>query len=172
MDANFIEAALILDALNELALSISLSDVFSLIALFLSVYAIYKTSQFNKRQESLIESQEQLNRKYLEKEELESIEKKKAYLRARLVKIGSNRRLKISNRGKAVAKNVRIGLPDDKNFVTAKIDSMFPLESLEPDDNIELTTANCLFEKTKYMIQLFWEDEFSSANEKTIYLTR
>ena len=48
------------------------SDIIAGLALLLSAYAAWKTVQFNDRQKSLIESQEKLNQRLLEKEEADS----------------------------------------------------------------------------------------------------
>ena len=67
----------------------SISDIVSLLALTLSAYATKQTVLFNKRQKSLIESQEKLNTILLEKEEHESINNKMAEITAAIVPIGN-----------------------------------------------------------------------------------
>lgn len=76
--------------------SISASDIIAGLALLISAFAAWKTVQFNDKQKSLIESQEKLNKRLLEREESESISDKKADLGANFIKLGNSKhRLKI-----------------------------------------------------------------------------
>src|SRR5712691_346242 len=96
-----------------MAISFTLSDFVAGLAFLLSAYATWKTVQFNDRQKSLIESQERLNQRLLEKEDAESTAEKKADLGATFIKLGSsNYRLKIWNKGRAPARNVLIEFPE------------------------------------------------------------
>ncbi len=51
-----------------MAISVDAGDVVALLALLLSGYATWQTVSFNKKQKSLFESQEDLNRRLIEKE--------------------------------------------------------------------------------------------------------
>jgi hypothetical protein len=149
------------------------SDVVAGLALVLSAYATWKTVQFNDRQRSLIESQELLNKRLLEKEDAEATEDKKADLGANFVKLGSTSyRLRIYNKGKSAGRNVRIEFPSGNDVVvTSDIDRKFPLESLEPLQSVDLMTAVHMGSKSKHEVKLLWEDDFSAANEKTLFPT-
>jgi hypothetical protein len=149
------------------------SDVVAGLALLLSAYATWKTVQFNDRQRSLIESQERLNKRLLEKEDSEAREEKKADLGATFVKLGSsNYRLKIWNKGKSAATNVRIEFPSGNDVISqSDVERKFPLESLEPFQSVELIAAVHMGTKSKHEVKLLWEDEHSAANEKTTYPT-
>lgn len=149
------------------------SDVLAGLAFLLSAFATWKTVQFNDRQRSLIESQELLNKRLLEKEEAEAGEEKKADLGATFIKLGSsNYRLKVWNKGKSAAKNVRIEFPSGNDvIVQSDIERKFPLESLDPFQSVELIAAVHMGSKSKHEVKLFWADGHSEENEKTTYPT-
>ncbi|WP_205012787.1 hypothetical protein [Nitrosomonas sp. HPC101] len=154
-------------------LSISASDVIAGLALLISAYAAWKTVQFNDRQKSLIESQEKLNQRLLEREESESISDKKADLGANFIKLGSSKyRLKIWNKGKTTARNVSIEFPEGNDcIVQSDVSEKFPLEALDTHQSVELIAAVHMDTKSKHAIKLIWSDEFSQHNEKTVYPT-
>lgn len=118
----------------------SASDIIASIALFISAYATWKTVQFNNRQKSLIESQEKLNLRLLEREEIESRSDNKADLGATFIKLGSNKHiLKIWNKGKNTARNVSIEFPNGNDLVIpSELSEKFPLESLDTHQSVEL----------------------------------
>lgn len=154
-------------------MTIGPSDIIAGLAFVLSAFATWKTVQFNDRQKSMIETQECLNKRLLEKEEAEANEEKKADLGAAFVKLGnSNYRLKIWNQGKAPAKHVQIDFPAGNDIVIqSDVERKFPLEVLEPHHSVELIAAVHMGSKSKHEVRLRWEDEFSSSNEKTSYPT-
>jgi len=149
-------------------------DVFAGLALVLSAYATVMTVRFNRRQKCLVESQESLNKRLLAREDDQAKADRQADLGANFVKIGSsNWRLKVVNKGKAVARNVTISFPEGQDcFIQSDIDSKFPLEVLEPMQGVELIAAIDYGSKSKYPIALAWADDFQESNEKTVYPTR
>ena len=156
-----------------MSISITLTDIAAVLALLLSAYATWKTIQFNNRQRALIETQEQLNRRLLAKEEAELNREKKADLGATFIKIGStNYRLRVFNKGKAAATNVRISLPDDDSVISrSDVERKFPMEVLEPHQSIDLLASIHMGSKSKHAIVLSWADGASQSNEKTVYAT-
>jgi hypothetical protein len=156
-----------------MAISFTLSDVLAGMAFLLSAYATWKTIKFNDRQKSLIESQEKLNQRLLEKEDSESTVEKKADLGATFIKLGSTQyRLKIWNKGKATARNISIDFPEGNDcFIESDINSKFPMETLDTHQSVELIAAVCMGTKNKHMIKLCWADDFSPTNEKIVYPT-
>jgi hypothetical protein len=153
--------------------SFSSSDIIATLALLISAYAAWKTVQFNNKQKTLIESQEKLNLRLLEREEADSASDKKADLGATFVKLGSSKyRLKIWNKGKATARNVSIEFPDGNDCVVqSDVSEKFPLEALDTHQSVELIAAVHMGTKRKHAIKLIWSDEFSQSNEKTVYPT-
>jgi len=154
-------------------ISLNASDVLASLAFLLSAYATWKTVKFNDRQKSLIESQEKLNQRLLEKEDAESISEKKADLGATFIKLGSSDyRLKIWNKGKATARNVSIDFPEGNDcFIESDIKSKFPLETLDTHQSVELIAAVCMDTRNKHAIKLVWTDDFKPINEKIVYPT-
>lgn len=156
-----------------MAISFTVSDIAAGLAFMLSAYATWKTVQFNDRQKFLIESQQKLNQRLLEKEDAESISDKKADLGAAFVKLGSSKyRLKIWNKGKTAARNVSIEFPEGNDcIIESEIDAKFPLEVLETHQSVELIAAVHMGTKRKHAIKLLWVDDFSQSNEKVVYST-
>ncbi len=153
--------------------TISMSDVIAGVALLLSAFATWKTVKFNERQKSLIESQDQLNRRLLEKEVAELTGAQKADLGASFVKLGSSKyRFKVFNKGKAAARNVRIAFPDgDDPFIQSDVDEKFPHEALEQHQSVELIAAVHMGTKSKHHVVLTWDDDSGSNHSKSIYPT-
>ena len=108
------------------------SEIIAGFALLLSGYATWQTISFNKKQESLVETQEKLNNLLLEKEEVQVLSDKQADLGASFIKLGRSKyRLKIWNKGNACARNVRLNFPEGNNvLIQSEIDEKFPLECL------------------------------------------
>ncbi|KVC56421.1 hypothetical protein [Burkholderia stagnalis] len=156
-----------------MALTLAPSDVLAGLALVLSAYATWKTVRFNERQKSLIDSQERLNKRLLEKEDQESMEEKQADLGATFIKLGSTKyRLKIWNKGKAAAHDVQLEFPDGNDCVIEDdIQSKFPLEVLEPFQAVELIAAVGMDTKRKHTIKIRWSDAHEVSNEKLVYPT-
>lgn len=152
---------------------IDLGDVFAGCALLLAMYATFATAHFNRRQKSLIESQERLNNLLLEKEQADSLGEKRADLGASLIKVGSQKyRVKIWNQGKCTARNVRVEFPDGNDLVIQNdVDAKFPLEALATHQPIELIASVHMGTKAKHTIKLIWEDDRGSDNQKVVYLT-
>jgi len=140
---------------------------------FLSGYAIWTTSKFNKRQLSLIESQEELNKRLLAQAESEALEARRADVGAKYVKLDhSNYSLRVFNQGEAPARNVQIEFPDGEPPVPqSELTDKFPVEILEPDASVELMAAVHMGTPRKQKVVLRWADEHSDDNEKTAYVT-
>lgn len=153
--------------------TISWGDIFTALAFFLSCFATAMTLWTNHKQKSLLQSQERLNNMLLAQGEREALSASKADLGATFVKLGSSKyRLKIWNKGKATARNIRIEFPDGNDILPAnEIRAKFPLESLDQYQSVELTAAPSIGSKLKHAIRLLWADDASDANEKTVYPT-
>jgi hypothetical protein len=156
-----------------MALTIEPGDIIAGLALLFSIYATIKTIQFNNRQQSLIESQEKLNRLLLEKETSDSASERRANLGASFIKLGSSKyRLKIWNKGKAVARNVILEFPEGNDVLMKReIEEKFPLEALDTHQSVELIASVHMDTKPKHAIRLIWSDDHSERNEKLVYAT-
>lgn len=148
-------------------------DVIAGLAFLLSGYATWQTVSFNKKQKSLVESQEKLNNLLLEKENEDALKEKSADLGASFIKLGSSKyRLKIWNKGSATAKNVRIEFPEGNDVVIeSEVVDKFPMESLERHQSVELVAVVHMQTKRKHVVRLIWEDDAQSHNEKLAYPT-
>lgn len=153
--------------------TVSWGDIFTGLAFFLSCFATGMTLLFNHRQEALIESQTRLNKMLLQQGERDANAAAKADLGANLIRLGGgNYRCKIFNKGKATARNVRIDFPDGNDvLIDDEIAELFPLETLEPHQSVDLIAAPHMGTKLKHAIRLHWTDEAVDANEKIIHVT-
>ncbi len=154
-----------------MAITVNLGDIVAVLALVVSAYAVRTTSNFNKRQQSLIESQEQLNEMFLEKEKNAAENHKKADLRASFIKHGNgNYSLKVWNAGEAIAQNVRIEFPGKDCVVKSyELKDKFPLV-LNPSQFVELAAEIYWETKRKHTIELIWSDGLHEDNTKTLEL--
>jgi len=145
------------------------------LALLFSVYTFWKTYKLSVKQAELLEDQKRLNRMLVEKEEADARNAKKADLSANLVKVANNNyRVRVFNRGKAPARNVRIDLAtqsSDPVPITRDVDSKFPMERLEPQQGVDLIAAVHWDSPSKMPIVLIWDDDTGTDHEKTVYLT-
>jgi hypothetical protein len=154
-------------------MDVKLSDVIAILALVSSAYAIWTTSRFNRRQLSLIETQEKLNKRTLAQSESEALDARKADVGASLVRYGGNNyRVKVFNKGKSPARNVVIEFPDGNNMVPdSEIRDKFPMELLEQHQSVDLIAAVSMDTPSKQPVVLKWSDDNSDNNKKTSYLT-
>lgn len=153
--------------------TIDAGDVIAGLAFLLSGYATWQTVSFNKKQKSLVESQEKLNNLLLEKENEGAVKDKSADLGASFIKLGSSKyRLKIWNKGSATARNVRIEFPEGNDVVIdSEVSDKFPMKSLERHQSVELIAAVHMQTKRKHVVRLIWEDDAQTHNEKLSYPT-
>lgn len=152
---------------------IDTGNLIASLALLLSTYATWQTVSFNKKQKSLVESQEKLNKLLLEKEHEGVIRDKSADLGALFIKLGSSKyRLKIWNKGSSTARNVRIEFPEGNDIINnSEVIEKFPMESLEKHQSVELIASVHMQTKRKHVIRLIWEDDAEQHNEKLSYPT-
>jgi hypothetical protein len=157
-----------------MASPITVSDVLAGLALILSAYSTWKTVRFNERQKSLLDGQEALNRRLLEREEAEANESKRAILGVEFFKVGSsNYRLKVYNKGKSAARDVRIEFPEGNEvFLASDIQDKFPLKELERHQSVELMAAFHMGSKATHPLRLRWADDAQAENEKMFYPVR
>ena len=155
-------------------MTVSVSDVLAAMALVLSIFSTWKTIQFNSQQRSLLEGQAALNRRLLEREETEASDAKAADLGVSVYRLGGGRfRCKIFNKGQASARNVAIEFPEGNDwFIKTDVERLFPLESLDPHQSVELVAAIAHGSRAKHAILLRWDDDNRTGNSWTAYATR
>lgn len=150
-----------------------IGDAIAGLALLLSGYATWMTVRFNHKQKALIESQERLNNMLLMQGERDNQQASRADLGANFVKLGcGNYRLRIFNKGKATARNVRVDFPEGCDvIIPSEVDEKFPLEALEQHQSVDLIVSAALGSRLKHAIQFLWSDDAGKENEKTVYAT-
>ena len=154
-------------------MSFDAGDAIAVLALVFSGYATWRTLKFNERQESLISSQEALNKRLLDREDNEAREDRQADLGAAFIKLGSSSyRLKIFNKGKSAARNLSIEFPEGNDcLIESDVKSKFPMEVLEQHTSVERSAAIHRGAKSKHLITLKWSDDMHTHNQKTVYPT-
>lgn len=147
------------------------SAVVALIALIISWVSLHKTSKFNKRQDEFAETAEELNRLLIERETLAGQDSKRADLSANIITVGKNKwRLKVFNRGKASAKNVRLIDLQESPAVLAQnvIKHKFPVPILEQHQSVEVAAIQFMSGPSRAHIKLIWDDDTGSDHEKEL----
>lgn len=140
------------------------SAIVALVALIISVISMCKANKFGA-------TADRLNRMYIEREQAEGIASKKADLSANMIKSGRHDyRLKVFNRGKGTACNVRlIDLSGDKSvFISNDIQRKFPRPILEQHQSVELIAAVTISSDPSVHIKLQWDDETGTDHEKEL----
>lgn len=140
-------------------------------ALIVSLISLHKTNKFNQRQNDLAETTERLNRLLIERETAEGVATKKAELSANMIQVGkSEYKLKVFNRGKGVARNVRlIDLDNNDSILLASdISRKFPVPILEQHQWVDVIAAIHLGAAPRVHIKLQWDDETGVGHEKEL----
>ncbi|MFN9069078.1 MAG: hypothetical protein ACK5V3_17780, partial [Bdellovibrionales bacterium] len=150
-----------------------IANVISGLALVTSAAALVITHNFNRRQKSLLESQEKLNNILLSKELQSTENDKKAELGATFIRAGSrgSYRLKVWNKGKCAARNIVVTFPEGNNIIPhSELKSKTPIISLEPQTGVEFLAAIHMGTEPKQLIGLAWDDDMTKGNSKVIPL--
>lgn len=140
------------------------SAIVALVALIISVISMHKANKFGS-------TADRLNQMLIERERAEGIASKKADLSANMIKTDkSDYRLKIFNRGKCAAYNVRlIDLAGDRSvLISSDIQRKFPRPILEQHQSVELIAAVTLSAGPSGHIKLQWDDETGTDHEKEL----
>jgi hypothetical protein len=154
-------------------IQIDLGDIVALLALGVSAYSMKKTSDFNKRQNEFIETNDKLNKLLLEKESTELMHKNKADISVNFIKTGkNNHRLKVFNKGNNTARNVRMEFPEGNSILhSSDLDTKLPIPIMEQHQSVELLAIVGFGSDSRMTIKLIWDDDFGSNNEKTLMPT-
>lgn len=141
------------------------------LALLLAAVSLYKNHRSDKRQDELAATTEQLNRLLIERETQAGQDSKRADLSANLVKVGTSRwRLKVFNRGKGTARNVRLIDLQEDNSVLAQghIRHKFPVPILEQHQHVEIAAISFISGPSRAHVKLVWDDESGENHEKEV----
>jgi hypothetical protein len=141
------------------------SAVVALAALVVSVISLRKTNKFGA-------TTDRLNQMLIERETSENLTAKKADVSANLYMRGKNDyRLKVFNKGKGTARNVRLtdlDGKDDSLLLPDEIRQKFPLPILEQHQSVDLIAAVSLGSHLRTHIKLQWDDESGQDHEKEL----
>jgi hypothetical protein len=156
-----------------MSLNIELSDIIAILAFGLALYSTVKTHKFNQRQQHLIDTQDELSKLLLRKEKDEALDKYSADISANFVRLGSNNlRLKVFNKGKQTARNIRIEFPDGNDMIIkSDVGNKFPLETLEQHQSVELLASSSFGSPNKITIKMIWDDNLKKDNSKLLTIT-
>lgn len=66
----------------------------------------------------------------------------------------------VINKGKGVARNVRLYFPEGRGFIIeSSVERTFPVNGLEPDESIAIMVAPILGSDTSAQLCLIWDDD-------------
>ena len=134
-----------------------LGIILSSFAIILSVYTYLKHDKEIKQQSFLI------NKYQLEKIIKEKEEEKKALIEANVISGQKGTKIiKVYNRGKSIARNVNIIIPENDGYHVFANPS--PIE-IRPKNGIEINLSTYMGNRPdKIRIEFEWEDDFSLKN--------
>lgn len=138
--------------------------VISIIALLLALFTYFKHDLKNKKQAALI------NKYQIEKIEKEKTGEKKAVIETNVIKGNKGtRQLKIYNKGKSIAKNVIVTIPNIDGFQVTN--NPCPID-IKPQNGIEISLIVFMGSPDKIDVEYNWSDDFSDINndKQTIQL--
>jgi hypothetical protein len=138
-------------------------------ALGVSLWSASKTHSFNRRQNELFEITEKLSRVQLERETSETVAARRADISANFVNVGRSYRLKVFNKGKGTARNVRLERLDSTDLLMqGDIDEKFPVPILEQHQWVELIAVVHMQSPPRAYIRLTWDDDHAKDNNKEL----
>ena len=145
------------------------SDIIALCALAVSLtlglISLFQNRKLNKQQK-------QINAIILVKEEQEKNNQKRAIIEASSIAQKGSTIIKVYNKGNAIARNVRMKFPYDRNDGLLFRDPPFPYTQMNPKTQgtefcINLVNGHI----EQVIIKFIWDDEFANNNEITQILT-
>lgn len=153
------------------SVQIDAGDVVASLALIIAIYSAWTTARFNKRQTSFQGTADRLNRLLVERESAETVAQKQADVSANFYKAGKNNyRLKVFNRGKGVASNVRFEVLDESGLLMANdIARKFPVPVMEQHAMVELIATVHMSSPSRAHIRLTWDDATAQEHTKELY---
>lgn len=138
-------------------------------ALFASVWTARITHRFNRKQIAFEKTAERLNVLLIEKEAAENQALQRAEIASNIYRVGRDTRLKVFNRGKAAAHNVRLEELDAAGLLMrSDIERKFPVERLDVHGSVELHIIRTLQSASKTRIQVTWDDDAGRDQTKVL----
>ena len=131
--------------------------IISLAALSLAIFTYFKHDLKIKKQDSLLKTHQ------IEKINQEREQEKKAIIEANVIKHNKSKRIiKIYNKGKSTAKNVKVHIPDDNGYEIMTNPSPIDIKSL---NSVEIILLAFNSSPDKVKIDFEWDDEFMKLNK-------
>lgn len=152
----------------------NIDTVLAFFALAVSAYAVLEAKKASSSQARLTDREVELVRQQLEKARREAREEKTADVSARLYKVATSKwRLKVFNKGPAVAENVHLELDDPQKscVLLSDIEAKLPLKRMEKGGSVEISAAVSFGTSPKEEITVFWDDPDSAEKSKRIEIT-
>lgn len=129
-------------------------------ALIASIWTARTTHRFNRKQIAFEKTAERLNILLIDREAAENRALKRAEIASNVYRVGKDTRLKVFNRGKAAAHNVRLEELDAAGLLMrSDIERKFPVERLDVHGSVELHIIRTLQSASKTRIQVTWDDD-------------
>jgi hypothetical protein len=142
---------------------VSPSDGIAGLALIVSLYTAW-------RQHGTDKLAKRLNKLQIDKEEADNVSSKRADLAANFVKTGKHsHQFKIYNRGKGVARNIRIDVLAGAELLdVASISRRFPFPSLDTHQSISILASVHYGSPRRATVRLKWNDD-AGGGEKEVH---
>jgi hypothetical protein len=109
----------------------------------------------------------------LDKEQQESLVQKQADISANFIHVGrGDYRMKVFNKGKNSATNVRIEFPNGNEILLEDdLNEKFPMPALEPQQSVEIIASVCLGSPRRMDVEVVWDDQSGVDRKKLLHLT-
>lgn len=142
-------------------MEVSLGDVAAIFALLLSGYSLWRQRKFDAETS-------RLNALLIDREHNEAIAAGKADISANFVTVSKNsHQLRIFNRGKGEARNVRMVVLDGNDlFQENDISSKFPYPSLDSHQPLNVPIRVHMQSPRRATVTLSWEDAFGGGQKE------
>lgn len=135
------------------------------LSLIVACISFFKSSKAQKIQNQVAELDSKIKQYELDKIEQAKAEENFSCVKARVVKIGKNYRLKIWNAGNTTVYNVSAEIEDGASVFMIK--SKMPYEELEPQNGFEEVLVTHSGTSPKFKITTKWEDHQHKSCERT-----
>ena len=156
-----------------MTLSLDLGDFIAAIAVAVSIWAIVQTGRFNRRQTRFESTAERLNQLLIDREASDNAAQRQADLSVRFFKLGKSSKLKVFNRGKSDARNVRIEDIGEAGLLMASdIERKFPVKIMEPHGYVDLIAVVHLASASSTHVRLTWDDGSGKGHSKELFPVR
>lgn len=134
-------------------------------SLALSILAIIGTAfTYFKHDRKIKEQEKTINDYQLEKIKEEKVQKTQAIIRASLIKGNKGHRiLRVYNKGQAIARNVRLIIKDEPDYLYST--NPFPFPALNEHENVDLNISLHSGTPDNISIEILWDDESATDNK-------